>query len=91
MFMSGRAALIIVRPEAKPDREEILQRKYGFTKAQVSIALGLTEGGALVEVADRLGMKYETARSHLKAIFSKTGVNKQSELVGFLYRLGSDG
>lgn len=91
MFMPGRAALIIVRPEAKPDREEILQRKYGFTKAQVSIALGLTEGGALVEVADRLGMKYETARSHLKAIFSKTGVNKQSELVGFLYRLGSDG
>lgn len=85
-----RAALVIVRPEVRPDREAILQRKFGFTKAQVSIALALTEGGALVEVADRLEMKYETARSHLKAIFSKAGVNKQSELVGFLYRLDND-
>lgn len=36
---------------------------------------------SLEEAAEALGIKPNTARAHLRSIFSKTGVRRQTELV----------
>ncbi len=33
------------------------------------------------EVADRLGVSVHTVRAHIRSIFKKTGVSKQTELI----------
>ncbi len=41
----------------------------------------LANGLSLEEAAENLGIMRNTARAHLRAIFSKTGVRRQAELV----------
>lgn len=43
----------------------------------------LTHGLTLEEAAKALGIRLNTARAHLRSIFSKTGARRQSELVRF--------
>jgi len=50
-------------------------------------ALLLTNGLTLEEAAEESGISKNTARTHLRAIFSKTGVTRQATLVRIL--LGS--
>jgi DNA-binding CsgD family transcriptional regulator len=38
-------------------------------------------------LAQELGMRYETARTHLRRIFEKTGTSRQTELVSLLARM----
>ncbi|HWV61154.1 MAG TPA: LuxR C-terminal-related transcriptional regulator [Sphingopyxis sp.] len=47
--------------------------------------MALAGGGSLVEAADRLGIAHNTARSHLRSIFAKTGARRQSQLVHLLH------
>jgi DNA-binding CsgD family transcriptional regulator len=44
----------------------------------------LAQGESPREIADRLGVSVGTLRIQLKAIFSKTGVRRQAELVRLL-------
>ena len=48
------------------------------------MALKLVDGASLEEVAEELSIRRNTARAHLRAIFSKTGVRRQTELVRIL-------
>ncbi|HEX7913827.1 MAG TPA: helix-turn-helix transcriptional regulator [Paraburkholderia sp.] len=75
-----------------PDRksqgsQEIVRKLFDLTPAETSLALLLTNGLTLEEAADELGISKNTARAHLRAIFSKTGVTRQATLVRIL--LGS--
>ncbi len=48
----------------------------------------LLEGGAtLAEASDRLRIARATASNHLRAVFRKTGTNRQSELIRLLASL----
>lgn len=54
---------------------------FDFTPAETALALELSNGLSLEDAAENLGIMRNTARAHLRAIFSKTGVRRQAELV----------
>jgi DNA-binding CsgD family transcriptional regulator len=66
---------------------ERLERIYGLTPAEARLAAMIGEGGHLKTVAAQLGITSETARTHLKRIFSKTTVATQADLVRLLLTL----
>ncbi len=61
-----------------------LAQLYGLTPAESRLAGLLVGGMALTEAAIELGVSHQTVRTHLKRIFTKTGTNRQAELVGLL-------
>jgi DNA-binding CsgD family transcriptional regulator/PAS domain-containing protein len=60
---------------------EILQMLYGLTRTEAHLATLLASGKKLQEVADTLHISLNTAKTHLKNIFSKTGTCRQAELM----------
>ena len=60
---------------------DLLQRHFGLTPAEARLALHLVAGETLRSAEAKLSMTYETARTHLKSIFQKTGTCRQAELV----------
>ena len=82
-------ALVLIRdPEQqRPIGLDALKQGYALTSREAELALSLTEGETLQRTADRLGMTYETARTHLRHILSKTGTSRQAELMTLLQRM----
>jgi DNA-binding CsgD family transcriptional regulator len=66
---------------------ERLQEIYGLTPAEARLAALLAEGKHLKAAAAQLGITFETARTHLKRIFSKTTAASQADLVRLLLNL----
>ena len=60
---------------------DLLRGHFGLTPAEARLALHLVAGETLRSAAVKLSITYETARSRLKKIFSKTGTCRQTELV----------
>lgn len=60
---------------------------YGLTPRESQLVHGLVSGLTLPGTAADLGITHETARQYLKAIFGKTGVNRQAELIRLASRL----
>jgi len=63
---------------------EILRELYGLTQAQARLALLLATDHSIAEAAEQLGIEVSTARTHLNAVFAKTGTNRQTSLVRLL-------
>jgi DNA-binding CsgD family transcriptional regulator len=59
----------------------LTQQLFQLTPAETALAIELANGLSLDEASDLLGIKRNTARAHLRSIFSKTGVRRQTELV----------
>lgn len=59
----------------------MIKQLYNLTPAETCLALELANGLSLEEAAELLNIRHNTARAHLRAIFSKTGVRRQTELV----------
>jgi DNA-binding CsgD family transcriptional regulator/PAS domain-containing protein len=59
----------------------LTQQLFQLTPAETALAIELANGLSLDEASDVLGIKRNTARAHLRSIFSKTGVRRQTELV----------
>jgi DNA-binding CsgD family transcriptional regulator len=80
------AVAVFVRdPESKPQAPlDVVQQMFGLTRAEAAMALQLADGLSLDEASQALGIQRNTARAHLRAIFSKAGVTRQSELVRVL-------
>jgi DNA-binding CsgD family transcriptional regulator/PAS domain-containing protein len=73
----------VVPPDALRDR-------YGFTAAEARVALAIGEGMTPRQVAERLGVSFNTVRHQLQSVYEKAGINRQAELVRMLSR-GLDG
>lgn len=63
------------------DRLETAALIYGLSPVQKQVAGLVAEGLSLGEIAERLGITANTARTHLNRIFDKTGVRTQPALV----------
>jgi DNA-binding CsgD family transcriptional regulator len=63
---------------------DIARQLFDFTPAEAQLAIELLNGLSLDEAVGKLGILRNTGRAHLRAIFSKTGVTRQSELVRVL-------
>lgn len=63
-----------------------LMELYQLTQSEARIAVLLSQGKTLDEVSATLGIARNTARAHLRAIYSKTGVTQQSMLVSLVLK-----
>jgi DNA-binding CsgD family transcriptional regulator/PAS domain-containing protein len=66
---------------------EHLRTMFGLTAAEAILVSHLEQEATLADAAGNMGIAFETARSYLKQIFSKTGTGRQSELLMLLRRL----
>ena len=88
LFSSGRAVLLLtdLTLEPRPD-VTYLRVAFGLTAAEARLAAFLGSGSGIEFAATSIGISRETARTHLKAVFVKTGVHRQAELAALLNRL----
>ena len=63
-----------------------LSQLYGFTAAEAKLSVELASGKRLGEAADALRITRNTARAHLRSIFAKANVSRQTELVRLLIK-----
>ena len=87
-FMRGGAALALFVSDPGQDTQvdpEAIRDLFQLTRMEANLAVALANGCSLVDAADVLGIAHNTARSHLRAIFAKTGARRQSQLVHLLH------
>jgi len=88
-LISGRdesCVLVFVGRSSVADDADlkVLQELFSFTPAEAKLALGLAKGLPLGDVESELKIRHNTARAHLRSMFLKADVSRQSELVHLL-------
>jgi DNA-binding CsgD family transcriptional regulator len=82
------ALLVIVDPEQhRYAPSSGLRHAYGLTAKEAALAMALADGSTLEQAASQLGIRYETARTHMRRIFSKTQTSRQAQLVLLVNRI----
>lgn len=61
--------------------EQALSSLFGLTRAESRICRLLVGGSSLEQAASKLGISMNTARTHVKRVFDKTGAHRQSDLM----------
>ena len=90
VLVHTRALLLITDPEARAiPSTDTLRQIFGLTSAEAVMVRRLAAGEALKQAAEALGISVGTARVHLKAIFAKTEIHRQSELISLIQRIGA--
>lgn len=79
----GAAVAIFIRdPEICAEVETgLLCELFDLTPAEATVAHRLANGLSLEEAAESLDISRNTVRAHLRSIFSKSGITRQTELV----------
>lgn len=76
------AVMLIIDPSGLAALDvELLQDFFGFTAAEANLAHTLHHGVPLTAAAEALRISVNTARTQLRSMFKKTGVNSQAELL----------
>ncbi|TQF38712.1 hypothetical protein UNPF46_15265 [Bradyrhizobium sp. UNPF46] len=89
VFLGARVLLILSNLTPRPAPDPVLiGQAFDLTPAESRLAALLATGTSIAGAAEHLNISRETARNHLKSIFSKTGVHRQSELVTLVSQLG---
>jgi DNA-binding CsgD family transcriptional regulator len=86
-LQNGEAAIAVLAndPELAPAIDvQMLRDWYDLTLAEARVAMLLASGLSVDEIAERLGIGANTARTHLKSIFGKTDTRRQGELIRLL-------
>jgi DNA-binding CsgD family transcriptional regulator len=86
--VSGSRVIVFLHPQ-RPTRsrevnEKLLIELHGLTPTQAHLARLLCDGKNLEECALELNNRMHTVKTQLKAIYAKTGVRRQAELVAML-------
>lgn len=66
--------------------QDVVRRIFNLTRMEAALAVLLAKGYTLDESAEELGVRRNTARTHLRSIFGKTGVTRQTMLVRMLLK-----
>lgn len=80
-------AVVMATSTAHRSLADVLHGAFGLTPAEMRLALGLSEGLSLSDVAERHGVKVQTLRGQLKSLFWKVGVRRQAELASLMAAL----
>lgn len=77
-------------------RPDVVRKVFPFTPTEAAIAAALANGLSVADTANLLSIARNTVRAHLRSIFSKLGLNRQSQLVHLIHSsvpeaLGSGG
>ena len=79
---SGSVAVYVRDCDVVPDVEsEFVRQIFDLTPAEAAVTRRLTSGLSLEDAATSLDISRNTARAHLRSIFSKSGITRQTELV----------
>ena len=80
------SALVFLRVHEVVGRDDVklLQQLFSFTATEAQLAVGLAKGLCLKEIEANLNIRHNTARAHLRSMFVKTDVSRQSQLVSLL-------
>ncbi len=79
-----KAMLLVRAIERDCNLEMEAQRLFGLTRTEAKFASSLASGLSLQEAAKAHEVTPSTARSHMKNIFRKTGVCRQSQVAALL-------
>jgi DNA-binding CsgD family transcriptional regulator len=87
----GPGILILIRdPEARNlENAQIYRALFELTPMEASIANQLVNGLSLNEIQQHFSIKMPTLRSHIRSMFLKTGVNRQSDLIRVFFTMGA--
>ena len=66
----------------------LVQQVLGLTKAETRVALSLSSGISIRDIAQISGRRESTVRWHTKNIFEKQGITRQAQLVRLVQALG---
>jgi DNA-binding CsgD family transcriptional regulator len=82
------AAVVFIGGPAEdaPLARETIRQLFDLTPAEASLAALLAAGRSLDGAASELGITRNTARAHLRSVFSKSGATRQAELVHLISR-----
>jgi DNA-binding CsgD family transcriptional regulator len=79
--VDNQRVAVIVEP-AHPNRiAPLLMSAYGLTEREQQLTRLILQGLSTIDVADRLVISVHTVQSHLRSIFTKTGVRTRRDLV----------
>ena len=80
------SALVFVRANEIVCRDDVkmLQQLFSFTATEAQLAIGLAKGLCLKDIEAELKIRHNTARAHLRSMFVKADVSRQSQLVSLL-------
>ena len=83
IFGAGPLALAILSDGDRPVRLDIaaLRSFFDLTPAEARLAAAVAGGISLLDHAAAAGVGLATVKTHLAAIFRKTGTNRQADLV----------
>jgi DNA-binding CsgD family transcriptional regulator len=89
--LQNPAAILFVRdPNESINVTNTAQDMFGLTRSEALLANALINGRTLQQVALAHDVSLNTIRTQLKSVLTKTGTNRQSELVALLLRCISD-
>lgn len=82
---SPTAVLVVIDPDQVGTLPAgLLEALYGLTAKEANLARAMVRGWALDAYCDDTCISLNTARTHLKSIYRKTGTNRQADLVRLL-------
>jgi DNA-binding CsgD family transcriptional regulator len=82
-----RVAMISISvPADRYVSEPHLIQAFGFSPAEARVAAALARGCAPAEIAEELGVRITTIRTHLSAILRKLDVERQADVVRLISR-----
>ncbi|UDL88666.1 helix-turn-helix transcriptional regulator [Mesorhizobium sp. PAMC28654] len=85
IFSHSVAVAIVTDIEARPvPAAKTLQILFSLTAQEAVVAIQIARGLAPKEIAETLGVSYETIRTQAKSIMAKTDTKRQSEIVALL-------
>ena len=82
---SHAVTIAFADPERAPEPDvDLLARLYGFTAREAAVVALLLQGRSPSEAAEELVMSENTARTHIRHVFDKIGVERLADLVRLL-------
>ena len=86
--LPGRALVMIEDPSVgNGDAGERLRLLFGLSPAEVDLAIRLSEGQTLADIAEARQVLASTVRTQMNTLMAKTGARRQSDLVALVNRL----
>ena len=88
-LFDGAFGILVITPVTGPSAPAagILQALFDLTPSEVRVAKGIAEGLSLEQMAARHLVTIDTVRAQAKAVFAKTGTNRQAQVAALLVGL----
>lgn len=80
--------LLVPNADANDELRALVQNSFSLTAAETELALRLASGAPLKTCAAQIGISVNTARNQLQAVFEKSGIKRQSDLILVIMQLG---